>query len=235
MKYKPNVLIVDDRPENLLSVEAILEPLDIVIHKASSADAALRCILDVEFAVVLLDVEMPEVDGFETARLIRSRQRTQNIPIIFLTAIDRGDRSVQKGYELGAVDFLVKPVQPDILRWKVSVFAELSRKSRQERQLFEEQIARAEADAFARRAGLLATASAALSSSLNEDAMLASLIEVLVPNWADCAVVYKAQHDQELQLDAFVHRDSSMDITRHPMCTYVAPLTARWAPTRPRS
>src|SRR3954470_8790686 len=105
VEHKPNVLVVDDRPENLLSVEAILEPLDLVIHKASSASAALRCMLDYEFSVVLLDVEMPEIDGFETARLIRARQRTQNVPIIFLTAIDRGDLSVQQGYELGAVDF----------------------------------------------------------------------------------------------------------------------------------
>src|SRR5687768_15883222 len=120
MNYKPNVLIVDDRPENLLSVEAILEPLDIVIYKASSADAALRCILDGDIAVVLRYAELPEVDAFETPRLIPPPQRTQSVPIIFLTATDRADRSVQKGYELGAVDFLVKPVQPDILHWKVS-------------------------------------------------------------------------------------------------------------------
>src|SRR5688572_28589143 len=102
MDQKPNVLVVDDRPENLLSVEAILAPLDVMIYKASNASAALRCMLDIDFAVVLLDVEMPDIDGFEAASMIRARRRTKDVPIIFLTANDRGDSFAQKGYELGA-------------------------------------------------------------------------------------------------------------------------------------
>src|SRR5262249_48710061 len=157
-----------------------------------------------DFAVVLLDVEMPEIDGFETARMIRSRERSRNVPIIFLTAIDRGDASMQEGYELGAVDFLVKPVRPDVLRWKVSVFADLSRKATQERQLFEARIAQVESEAIARQAGLLSNATAALASSLDEDVMLKNLMDVLVPESADCAAFFKLEHGCELHMRQFV-------------------------------
>lgn len=209
MDHKPDVLIVDDRLENLLSVEAILRPLDITIFKASTAEAALSCMAGVEFAVILLDVERPEIDGFEAARLIRSSEQTQDVPIIFLTAIDGEAAALQKAYELGAVDFLVKPIQPDILRWKVSVFAELSRKARQRMELLHEQIAHAESEAAARRAGLIANASAALASSLDADVMIGHLIKVLVPEFADCAALYRFHPDRELRLDGLLHRESA--------------------------
>ena len=125
------ILIVDDRPENLLALEAILERLGQKIVRAHSGDEALRLLLTHEFAVILLDVQMPGIDGFETARLIKSRERTRYIPIIFLTAISKDEEYVFEGYSVGAVDYMTKPFQPDILRSKVSVFVDLYEKQRQ--------------------------------------------------------------------------------------------------------
>ena len=120
-----DILVVDDRPENLLALEAILEPLGQHIVRASSGEDALRCLLEREFAVILLDVQMPNMNGFETARLIKSRQRTRFVPIIFLTAISKDAEYVFRGYSVGAVDYMFKPFQPEILRSKVQVFVEL--------------------------------------------------------------------------------------------------------------
>ena len=120
-----DILIVDDRPENLLAIEAILEPLGQHLVRASSGQDALRCLLEREFAVILLDVQMPNMNGFETARLIKARERTRFIPIIFLTAISKEAEYVFRGYSVGAVDYMFKPFQPEILRSKVGVFVEL--------------------------------------------------------------------------------------------------------------
>ena len=125
------ILIVDDRPENLLALEAILEPLGQTLVRAHSGDEALRLLLSHDFAMILLDVQMPGIDGFETARLIKSRERTKYIPIIFLTAISKDEEYVFEGYSVGAVDYMTKPFQPDILRSKVSVFVDLYQKQRQ--------------------------------------------------------------------------------------------------------
>jgi PAS domain S-box-containing protein len=125
------ILIVDDRPENLLALEAILEPLGQRLVRAHSGDEALRLLLSHDFAMILLDVQMPGIDGFETARLIKSRERTKYIPIIFLTAISKDEEYVFEGYSVGAVDYMTKPFQPDILRSKVSVFVDLYQKQRQ--------------------------------------------------------------------------------------------------------
>jgi PAS domain S-box-containing protein len=125
------ILIVDDRPENLLALEAILEPLGQRLVRAHSGDEALRLLLTHDFAMILLDVQMPGIDGFETARLIKSRERTKYIPIIFLTAISKDEEYVFEGYSVGAVDYMTKPFQPDILRSKVSVFVDLYQKQRQ--------------------------------------------------------------------------------------------------------
>ncbi|HEY9805728.1 MAG TPA: response regulator, partial [Candidatus Obscuribacterales bacterium] len=119
---KVNVLLVDDYPENLLALEAILENLGQNLVRASSGEEALRCLLDQDFAVILLDVQMPGIDGFETATLIRERSRSQHTPIIFMTAFSSSDSLVFKGYSLGAVDYLLKPVKPEILTSKVAVF-----------------------------------------------------------------------------------------------------------------
>jgi PAS domain S-box-containing protein len=120
-----DILLVDDRAENLLALEAILEPLGQRLVRASSGGDALRCLLERDFAVILLDVQMPGMNGFETAELIKSRERTKFTPIIFLTAISKEDEYVFKGYSVGAVDYMFKPFQPAILRSKVQVFVDL--------------------------------------------------------------------------------------------------------------
>lgn len=123
----PHVLLVDDHPPNLLVLEAILEPLACTLVRATSGDAALKAVLDHDFAVILLDVQMPSIDGYETAKHIRSRPRSRHTPIIFLTALSRAMINVSHGYAEGAVDFLFKPLDADVLRSKVSVFVELWR------------------------------------------------------------------------------------------------------------
>ena len=124
-----NILIVDDEPSNLLALEAILEPLSVNLVRATSGKEALRHTLKDDYAVVLLDVQMPEIDGFETAELLRKRARTRDVPIIFLTAISKDRKFVTRGYDVGAVDYLFKPYEPDVLRAKVAVFVELARKN----------------------------------------------------------------------------------------------------------
>jgi PAS domain S-box-containing protein len=126
-----DILIVDDRPENLLAVEAILEPLGQRLVRAHSGQEALRHLLERDFACILLDVQMPGMNGFETARVIKSRERTKYIPIIFLTAISKEQEYVFRGYAVGAVDYLFKPFNPDILRSKVAVFVDLYLKQKQ--------------------------------------------------------------------------------------------------------
>lgn len=120
-----DVLIVDDRPENLLVLEGLLEDMECNIIKANSGNEALGLMLDRDFALVLLDVQMPEMDGFETAELMRGSERTRYIPIIFVTAISKDQKCLFKGYEAGAVDYLFKPIEPIILKSKVRVFLEL--------------------------------------------------------------------------------------------------------------
>ncbi len=120
-----SILLVDDNPSNLLALEAILEPLGQQLVRASSGQEALRHLLRQDFAVILLDVNMPDMDGFETARLIRQRQRSRYTPIIFLTAHSREESDLIHGYEHGAADYMVKPCNPDVLRWKVEVFVAL--------------------------------------------------------------------------------------------------------------
>jgi PAS domain S-box-containing protein len=120
------ILLVDDSPENLISLEAALEGLGQEVVLARSGMEALRHLLEEEFAAILLDVKMPEMDGFQTAELIRARRRSRDIPILFLTGF-KSDEHLFRGYDLGAVDFLFKPIVPEILRSKVSVFVELSR------------------------------------------------------------------------------------------------------------
>jgi signal transduction histidine kinase/DNA-binding response OmpR family regulator len=136
---KINILLVDDNPANLLSLETVLEAPDRHLARASSGEEALRYLLDQDAAVILLDVHMPNIDGIETAALIRGRERTRNIPIIFLTAYDgSGDTAgaslISRGYSLGAVDYIVKPVDPEALKSKVAVFVELHRKTEQIKQ-----------------------------------------------------------------------------------------------------
>jgi len=131
---EPKILLVDDRPENLLAVEAILEPLGHRLVSVTSATEALKELLRESFACILLDVQMPELDGYELAELIKQRERTKHIPIIFVTALSKEQRHVYRGYSAGAVDYIFKPIEPEILRSKVSVFVELWRKGEQLRE-----------------------------------------------------------------------------------------------------
>jgi len=138
MNDRVNILLVDDQPNNLLALESILAEMGENLVTAQSGSAALRHLLHMDFAVVLLDVQMPDLDGFETANLIRQRDRSRDTPIIFLTALSRSESNVFRGYELGAVDYIFKPFHPDILRSKVNVFVELFRKREAfKRQAFE--------------------------------------------------------------------------------------------------
>src|SRR5215510_12147950 len=125
-EHRTKILLVDDTPENLVSLEAALSGLGEQMVKAGSGKEALRYLLNDDFAAILLDVRMPEMDGFETAELIRSRPRSRQTPILFLTGY-KNEEHLFRGYDLGAVDFLFKPIVPEVLRSKVAVFVELSR------------------------------------------------------------------------------------------------------------
>jgi serine phosphatase RsbU (regulator of sigma subunit) len=131
---RPKVLIVDDNPRNLLALEVTLNDLPLNLVQASSGPEALRRLLEEDFALILMDVRMPEMDGFEAAELIRQRERSQHTPIIFLTAYAHDDVQVFKGYSLGAVDYLSKPIVPQVLRSKVSVFVDMYRQTEEIKQ-----------------------------------------------------------------------------------------------------
>ncbi len=135
------ILIVDDRPENLVVLEALLEPLDVDVVRAQSGNEALGFMLDSDFAMVLLDVQMPEMDGFETAEIMHSIDRSKHIPVIFVTAISKEEKFIFHGYKTGAVDYLFKPLNPFVLQSKVKVFLDLDRQKKelqQAKQIIEE-------------------------------------------------------------------------------------------------
>jgi PAS domain S-box-containing protein len=150
-RSEAKILLVDDSAANLLALEGILAPLGHVLVPAQSGREALRALLEDEFALILLDVQMPEMDGFETARLVRARPSTRLTPIIFITAISGEREHVFRGYDRGAVDYIVKPFEPDILRSKVEVFVELWRRGERIRWQ-EEALREREREAQARRA-----------------------------------------------------------------------------------
>jgi signal transduction histidine kinase len=163
VKRQVNILVVDDRDENLLAVEAVLSDPGYRLVRARSGREALKEVLDQDFALILLDVVMPGVDGYETATLIRERPRSRQTPIIFLTANDWGAQHVFRGYTVGAVDYLVKPVPADVLRSKVAVFVELF--NRQEAlRIGQEELERTIAD----RTRELAHANVALQAEIEE-------------------------------------------------------------------
>src|SRR4051812_48409269 len=133
----PKILLVDDRPDNLLSIEAILESradegVSYQFVRATSGNEALKILLrETDFALILMDVQMPNLNGFETAALIYERQRLKHIPIIFITAHNYGDDNIYKGYRAGAVDYIYKPINADLLKAKVSIFIDLYQKNHQ--------------------------------------------------------------------------------------------------------
>ena len=124
------ILVVDDREDNLLSIETILEKDGYTIRKATSGRNALKILLvEQDFTLILMDVQMPEMSGFETASLIYQREKLKHIPVIFITAHNHDEKYMFEGYKMGAVDFIYKPINPDLLRFKVSVFVELYQKT----------------------------------------------------------------------------------------------------------
>ena len=192
MVQKAKILLVDDRPENLLALEAILSALDQTLVRASSGEEALKALLTDDFAVILLDVQMPGMDGFETAAHIKRRERTRDIPIIFLTAINHGPHHTFRGYAAGAVDYISKPFDPWVLRAKVSVFVELYMKNcqlKEQAELLRLQLAGA--GEVKEPAGLLAELSARLAA-VEEQAE--ALSKQLDDDSADAAAVATAAH-----------------------------------------
>ncbi|MGW6510185.1 response regulator [Streptomyces niveus] len=192
MVQKAKILLVDDRPENLLALEAILSALDQTLVRASSGEEALKALLTDDFAVILLDVQMPGMDGFETAAHIKRRERTRDIPIIFLTAINHGPHHTFRGYAAGAVDYISKPFDPWVLRAKVSVFVELYMKNcqlREQAELLRLQLAGA--GEVKEPTGLLAELSARLAA-VEEQAE--ALSKQLDDESADAAAVATAAH-----------------------------------------
>ncbi len=181
-----SILIVDDLPDKILVYRSVLEELGQKIVTATSGAEALKQILRNDFAVILLDVNMPDMDGFETARLIRQRRLSAHVPIIFLTAFADEVRTAE-GYATGGVDYLPTPVIPEILRAKVRVFVDLYRMRQQVAMQAEEQARCAAAEQAARRSEFLAEASRAVSGSLDVEATLADLAELTVPLLADLA------------------------------------------------
>lgn len=133
-----NILLVDDRPDKLLALESLLSELGQNLVKARSGKEALKCLLRQDFALILLDVSMPGMDGFETASLIRQRPRSEHTPIIFITSINESDNHIAKGYSLGAVDYILSPIAPEILKTKVAVFVDLCKKTEQIREQAEQ-------------------------------------------------------------------------------------------------
>src|SRR6187401_2090802 len=128
---QPKILLVDDREDNLLSIETILAPMGYHFVKATSGRQALKVLLtEIDFAMILMDVRMPNLNGFETAALIYEREKLKHIPIIFITANNYGDENMFKGYQSGASDYIFKPINPDILRAKVGVLIDLYKKNR---------------------------------------------------------------------------------------------------------
>jgi signal transduction histidine kinase/DNA-binding response OmpR family regulator len=192
---KVNILVVDDLPEKHVVFTTILDELDQNIVSARSGQEALKYILEMEFAVILLDVNMPDIDGLETASLIRQYKKSAQTPIVFITAyVD--ELQARRGYALGAVDYIPSPVVPEVLRSKVRVFCELFRMNRQlqkqaaqREQLARSEAARASAEEATRRSDYLAQASQVLSRSLNFDDTIHALLELCVPMLADRAIL----------------------------------------------
>ncbi|HLW76083.1 MAG TPA: response regulator, partial [Bryobacteraceae bacterium] len=231
---KVKLLLVDDDGDNLLALQAVLEPLNENLTLARSGTDALRLCLEHDYAAILLDVRMPEMDGFETAEMIRARKRSRHTPILFLTAY-RSDEQLFRGYDLGAVDYLFKPIVPEVLQSKVAVFVELSRS---------EQLLRRQADELSRterkfRAVLEAAPDAMVITSqpgvielansradalfgFPRESLIGRDIRSLIPEWEPPPAVNPSfAHPIETRLTGVKHDGSSFpaEITRSPFKT----------------
>ena len=198
---RSNILIVDDRSDKRVVFRTILEELDQNIVTASSGEEALRWLLDNDCAVILLDVNMPGMDGLETAELIRSRRKSAHTPIIFITAF-ADEMHTARGYSLGAVDYILSPVVPNILRSKVKALvqlhrlnAELKKRSDERVALVKEQAARSMAEESQRRASFLAEATQVMASSLDVDTILKGASGLVVPFLADYGAIALVNED----------------------------------------
>jgi signal transduction histidine kinase len=217
--HTADILVVDDNPANVVAIEAALGELGARVARAHSGSEALRILLDRDFALILLDVKMPTMDGFETARMIRARKRSSHTPIIFVTAHGRDDREVQSAYALGAVDFLFKPVVPEVLRAKATVFVELQLRTaevarqadqireherREHERSLEEERSRWEAEALLRQMEQLAEA------DRRKDQFLAllghELRNPLAPIMAGLELLRERFASPEARIDAVVRR-----------------------------
>jgi signal transduction histidine kinase/DNA-binding response OmpR family regulator len=201
---RAGILVVDDRPDKLLALGLVLEELGQDIVTASSGEEALKRVLTQDFAVILLDVNMPGLDGLETAQLIRSRRKSAHTPIIFVTADFHDDEHLKRGYALGAVDYIGSPVVPEILRAKVKVFVELYLLARQSERhalqqvaLAEERAARVAAERSTQRQSFLARASATLAGSLDVETTVRELCGLVVPQLADLSVIVLTASEAE--------------------------------------
>lgn len=222
---KSNILIVDDLPEKLLVFGTVLEDLGQNLVFVNSGSAALREVLNREFAVILLDVNMPDIDGFETAALIRRYKRSAHTPIIFITAYT-DEIQTAKGYSLGAVDYILSPVVPDVLRSKVKVFVELHQMQRRVRRQADERIALVAAESARRlaeendrRSNFLSQASRILSGSLDVSVGARLLLELLVPDAAHLALLQLTQEGTPLSqaMVAGVRQDGAVAMTNVPV------------------
>ena len=230
---RADILIVDDRPDKLLVYGTILEDLGQNLFTAASGEQALKQVLERDFAVILLDVNMPGMDGLETAALIRKRGRSAHIPIIFVTADFNDDHHMAKGYALGAVDYIASPVVPEILRAKVKVFVDLyllaqkaQRQAQEHVALAEEKVARAAAEQATRRLAFLAQASVALAGSLDLTAITRELAGLCVPFLADvCALALAAEAGESASTEvAWMSDDPQLGLLRRS----VASVGHRW-------
>jgi signal transduction histidine kinase len=221
---KSNILIVDDLQEKLLVFRTILEELGQNLILVRSGADALREVLAREFAVILLDVNMPDIDGLETARLIRQYKKSAHTPIICITAY-ADEMQTSQGYSLGAVDYILSPVVPDVLRQKVRVFVDLYQMQQRTRAMAGEQVARATAEAAriaaeetTRRSNFLARASHELGASLDLEQGMRRLLELVVPQMADAAALV-LDADGEAPL-LFTRRESGGRLQTSPAASY---------------
>ncbi len=218
---RAKILVVDDRPENLLVSRTMLDELGHEVITVRSGDEALKYLLDNDVAVILLDVNMPGMDGLETATYIRMRQKTAHTPIIFQTAYVE-EMHTAKGYSLGAVDYILTPVMPDILRTKVKVFVQLhlmtrqaARQAEQRIALAREQARRAAAEETIRRSTFLADASNVLSSSLDVTETVSALAQFVVPVLGDLCILMLADERGDPGRTAVAWQSASDDTGRH--------------------
>ncbi len=227
LEEKVNILIVDDRPDKLMALESTISELNQNIVIAHSGKEALRCLLRQDFAVILLDVNMPIMDGFETASLIRQRARSELTPIIFVSAINDAENHISRGYSIGAVDYILAPIVPEFLRAKVSVFVDLFRKTAQiERQADERanriraEAAAAEAEAARERSAFLAEAGSHLVSSLDPEETLQTLARLTVPRLADYCIVDMIEENGSLRQAAVAHREPGREAELRALCAH---------------